>query len=836
MGWFPLGMAAGGSSFTAGWQDLRIGAGGQITDVSILSLTVAGKVGDGTILIRTDTGGGYIYEPTGTISPPNSSNSFASPAWRQLFTAASVPSSSLTYVRQSSGNQGVVEIVACVGTPNTAYAIWNGSVLVTTNLKSTGITWTDTTRTVSQSSNDSTLKGQGPYLYVDPNNPDICYYSTPSSGVFKTTNGTLGASSTWAQVTAVGTSGSNRGHLFAVDPASSVSGGVTQHFFIGTYGTGVYETTDGGANFTLRSTGGPTTFEHMFCDKFSQLWTVNNTTTASVFTTSWTTKTLPATGQSVAVDPTSAAIGSNTIVITRSGSGDVMISTDNGTNWNGPNFNQTFSSSGAQPGWLGTADLGGGGVACSLNTIGSAIDSSGKLWVASGVAPWTTPAPIAYNLTPWTPNAVGIEQLVCPRVISPIGVGPVVSAWDRGVVACSNPDLYPANQWPNASHSPNIDQIQGGWDVDSSGSFVAAWVWSNIAGDGAPAYSSDGGYTWTDWGATPASPTYAGAIAVNSATNWICVPGASRQIYYTTNGGGAWTASTITGSPTNWNTGIGQGTSLAPDRVTAGKFYAVNRQNSPVFFVSTNNGQNFTAASGTGMADVSPNLAFIKTPPGQADHVWYTVGGNGVLTSRRLWKSTNACANFSNVNGNMDICYNFGFGATKSGASYPTVYVWAEISGVLGYYQSTDGGSTWSAINAPSTQLVWAQSTTDYPLDISGDAEVYGRIYVTFSGTGAAYIDTADAYPWVKFDPTSVKPGQNLTGTVTLTARHSGLVPVTSVQFKVDGANIGAAQTGQSSYSVSWNTGGVATGAHTLSVVTTGANGTATSSLAITTS
>ncbi len=829
---FPASSSAG-ADFTAGWQDLRIGAGGQITNILILNLTVAGKAADGTTLIRTDTGGAYIYETSGTVTPLDSSNRFATPAWRQLFTTVSVPTSFQTYQNQAT-DSGVVEIVVCQGNTNIAYAIFRGSVLVTTNLKSPNIRWVDTGRTTSQTANGS-LKERGPYMYVDPNNGDIVYYSTPSSGVFKSTNGTAGASSSWAQVSAVGTGG-GVGHFFAVDPASSVSGNVTQHFFIATNGTGVYETSDGGGSYNLRSSGGPTTFYHIACDKFSQLLTVNQSTTMSVYTTSWTTKTLPDGAQTVLPDPTSSSLGANKIVCTRVGSGDIMNTSDNGTNWNGPNFNQTFSASGSQPGWLGTSNQAGGGVTCALNTSGAAIDASGNVWAAGGIGVWTTPAPVAFNLTPWSANAVGIEQLVCVRAISPTGVGPVVSMWDRGAVACSNPDLYPANQFPNASYGSSINQIQGGWDVDSSGSFVAAWIWSNIGGDGAPASSSDGGYTWTAWTATPASPNYAGCIAVNSSTNFICVPGANKQIYYTTNGGGAWNASTITGSPTDWCTNIGQGTSLAPDRVTAGKFYAVNRQNSPTFFVSTNNGQNFAAASGTGMTDIAPNLAFIKTPPGQADHVWYTVGGNGVLTSRSLWKSTNACGNFSNVNGNLDPCYNFGFGAPKYGSTYPTVYVWGVVSGVLGFYQSTDGGSTWTAISVPASQKVWAQSTMDYLLDISGDSEVYGRIYVTFSGTGAAYIDTADAYPWVKFDPTSVKPGKNLTGTVTLTARHSGLVPVTNVQFRVDGANIGPEQTGQTSYSISWNTASVSAGAHTLSVVTTGKNGVATSSVAITTS
>jgi hypothetical protein len=34
---------------------------------------------------------------------------------------------------------------------------------------------------------------------------------------------------------------------------------------------------------------------------------------------------------------------------------------------------------------------------------------------------------------------------------------------------------------------------------------------------------------------------------------------------------------------------------------------------------------------------------------------------------------------------------------------------------------------------------------------ISGDINVYGRMYAGFVGSGAAYIDTSDACPWVNF-------------------------------------------------------------------------------------
>jgi hypothetical protein len=82
----------------------------------------------------------------------------------------------------------------------------------------------------------------------------------------------------------------------------------------------------------------------------------------------------------------------------------------------------------------------------------------------------------------------------------------------------------------------------------------------------------------------------------------------------------------------------------------------------------------------------------------------------------------------------------------------------------------------------------------------------------------------------------NTNPNAALTGTVNLTSQHSGLVPVTNVQYSVDGSNIGSALTGAGPYTASWNTGGVAPGAHTLKVTATGNGCSGSFSIPITTS
>jgi Bacterial Ig domain len=798
--------------FTPAWRDLKLGAGGQITSISISP--------DATTLIRTDTGGGYVYEPTGTCTLGG--NVFAAQCWRQLATTVSLPSRIQTYPQLGDGNVGVVEVVACQSNTNVLYMIWNTTLYVSTNR---GVTWTATPQTTTQNSNANSTKANSPYLYCDPANPDIIYVSTPSSGVFKSTNGRSGAGATFARVTAVGAATRSQGHVFASDPASSVVGNVTQHFWICTFGTGCYETTNGGTSFAVTASS-PTAFYHIVCDQFSQLWLVDQTNGLHRYVSSWSTMSTPTIGSggptSIAVDPTSASLGTNHVVIAGF-NGQIASSANNGRTWSGFFANETYSASVSQPGWLGSANQGGPGNN-SDNTLNIAIDPSGNLWKAAGIGVWTTPAPIAANNTIWSANSVGIEQLVVNQVIVPPGNSPLTAVWDRGVFLNANPDVFPSIQFTNAISNiyGSVHQIMGGWGVDWAGgtaNFITAWLASNLDSSRSPASSSDGGHTWTVWPTLPAETFFGGSVAAATSKNWIVVPGRNEKIYFTIDGGANWASSRVSGSPTNWLTEINQGPAIAADRVMIGNFCAVTR--SQVFYSSTDGGANFSATGATSASvDGSPNLAFLVSVPGQAGNYFYTAGGNSnpPPNGAHLWKSTDSCATWKKVSANLQEVLNIGFGAHKPGAagSYPTIYVNGWLNRVQGFYQSIDGGATWTPISVPAGQGVWPQTTVDFVSSLSGDPNVYGRIYVGFNGTGAAYIDTADACPWVNFS--SVNPNASLTGTVTLTAQHSGLVPVTSVQFSVDGTNIGSAQTGDGPYSVEWVTGDVADGPHTLSV------------------
>lgn len=808
------------ASFTPAWQDFRLGAGGFVDSISVYP--------DGTMLSHNDTYGGHLFVPSGNCA--YGGGTLAAPCWQQLVTATSLPASVAVPTLSGSGNLGAAELIACPSNTQVLYMLFNGVVYVSTNK---GTTWVATPQKSTLNANSGVKNYH--WIACDPNNPDIIYMGTPSAGAFRSTNGRSGGSSTWAQVTAVGMAAGANGHVFAYDPNSPVSGGVTQHFMICTYGAGCYETTNGGTSYTL-TTSTPTTLRQIICDKFSQFWLVDGRNLFKYVSGSWSTITTGIQSSAIAADPNSVSSGANRLVIAKA-SGEVVVSIDNGGHWTGTTNNPSFSAPSPQPGWMATANQ----ISAFLpfiNVGALTFDASSNLWQSAGIGVWETGAPKPGSATAWRANTVGIEQLVTNQIISPPGNSPLAAVWDRGFYLVKNPDIFPSIQYPN---STSINQIEGGWAFDyasSTPNFITGIISSNIAPNSAPASSSDGGNTWVAWPSNPLTDV-GGNIAASTTTNWVVVPGQNTALKYTTDGGTTWTPSTVSGSPSWINNYINNRMILAADRVTANQFYAVDlgngRTGSQSFYRSTDSGATFTKIGTRPPFDGQVYQDVLLSVPGQAGHLFYTAGSQPrPPANTHLWKSTNHGTNWSPANLDLRNVLAFGFGAAKPGGSgYPMAYAVGWYNRVYGIYASSDGGTTWTAIDVPTNQQVWPGNSVDLITWITGDMNVYGRVYVGFRGSGGTYIDTQDACPWVNFSNTN--PNASLTGTVTLTAQHSGLVPVSSVQFSVDGATVGSALTGAGPYSTSWNTGGTSTGVHTLTVATTGANCTGSFSIPITT-
>ena len=96
--------------------------------------------------------------------------------------------------------------------------------------------------------------------------------------------------------------------------------------------------------------------------------------------------------------------------------------------------------------------------------------------------------------------------------------------------------------------------------------------------------------------------------------------------------------------------------------------------------------------------------------------------------------------------------------------------------------------------------------------DKLGQTSTSDPVNVTVSNSGPPPVISITA-------PTA---SSTVTGTITVTANATGAVGVKTVQFQVDGVNLGAAVTGAGpSFSAPWNTSGATNGSHTLAAIAT---------------
>src|SRR5688572_6733765 len=129
------------------WQPLRIGAGGWLTGMDITP--------DGTMVVRTDTYGAYLWNGT---------------QWQQLVTSASMPSSEVN--PDVYHNEGVYEIRIAPSSSNVLYMEYLGYVYRSTDK---GASWTKTNFDhVSSNPNDEN-RTDGQKMAVDPSNANVVY-------------------------------------------------------------------------------------------------------------------------------------------------------------------------------------------------------------------------------------------------------------------------------------------------------------------------------------------------------------------------------------------------------------------------------------------------------------------------------------------------------------------------------------------------------------------------------------------------------------------------------------------------------------------------------------
>ena len=524
-----MGMAAPSSSIrasTSTWQNLDIGAGGQVTGLDIAP--------DGTMVIRCDSYGAYIWNGT---------------QWQQLVTSTSMPAAFVTPTNNAI-TQGVYEIQVAPSDTNILYMEYEGYLFKSTNK---GTTWTQTAfAPVTGEDPNGEPKFDGQKMAIDPNNPNIVVVGTPSNGLFITTNG--GAS--WQSVSGVpgGTGTTSDGEHpgfagIAFDPALGVTGGSTNTIFAASYGIGVYESTNGGT--TWSSIGGPSHVSYGVVSSNGTYYAIDATTSSlwSYKNGTWTQlHSDPSNGIStVAVDP----FNPNEIVTQNSGGG-LTISYDGGKTWSLFNNGGNSVVSTDIP-WLATANNGPTGGQPWMTVASTVFDPlvPNKLWSGDGTGVYyTTNLPTAnytWNTpTVWNDQSAGIEQLVANEIIVPPGGHPVVASWDRPFFYISNPNAYPSAYGPWTGN-----KLREGFSVDyasSNPSFLVGLA--DNWGSESSGYSTDGGQTWTTFPTFPSgagSSFIGGTIAASTPQDIIWAPAGGVAPFYTLDGGKTWNTITLPG-------------------------------------------------------------------------------------------------------------------------------------------------------------------------------------------------------------------------------------------------------------------------------------------------
>lgn len=510
------------------WKRAPLGAGGWLR-------AGIGFSNAGDMITGGDTNGVYVRK-AGLVG------------WRDFLDTSIMPTGLYDGTLPTSGdNVGAQVIAMAPSNGNVICFAFNGYVLRCLNaLSATPIaTIVGGLLTGAFTSNTNACL-MWPRAVFDPQNPDVVLIGTQTGTLYYSTNFTQ-ASPTLSTITDTvpGTYASSTAyHQVACDPSSTISGGIHQTWYIGTYGTGVTRSTTGpGGPYTLVS-GSPANVRALEVDVSGNVYAINagESVNGNLYKASATGAFSKCPNMAndefscVATNPQNAL---QVVVVT---DGMAMEqSTDGGSTWLDakerwfdtwpPPYGMSMSpqnlgwmqprSSGGQSGSGFNKTFGGQGGQIKFHPTNGTLYCAGGQGMLKCVPPTHWAANDLTAVWQWQEDALNIEQFVVEDVFTPPGGKPIYACGDFCLLRVYD-DTYAGTKSTIPQPGGSFDFDETAWTIEncpSNTDFLTAVVGFHR---NANAYSTNAGDSWTCFsGSLPlaGSVIYGGGVILPKTTS-----------------------------------------------------------------------------------------------------------------------------------------------------------------------------------------------------------------------------------------------------------------------------------------------------------------------------
>lgn len=323
-----------------------------------------------------------------------------------------------------------------------------------------------------------------------------------------------------------------------------------------------------------------------------------------------------------------------------------------------------------------------------------------------------------------TVEANGIEEEYVSSIVAPSKGAQLVSGM-ADVAGFSHEDI---TKIPKTLHTNSTDNATCLDFAEENSTMIVRVTDSDVStGTKACSISRDSGKNWYNVeNISNIGNKSGGTIAVSPDSNiMVWAPETGSVSTRGSEGGGSWVAST----------GVPSGAKVVSDRVNSNKFYAYS---DGTVYISNDGGKSFTPGATNLPKD---GTCKFKAVTGKEGEIWFA-GGEETSDVKGMWRSTDGGQTFTKID-DFDIAYTVGYGKGADGANYPAIYANGKIDGQYGIYRSIDAGESWVRINDDKHQYGAAK------MDITGDPNKFGRVYMATNGLGIVYGDDTGDVPVV---------------------------------------------------------------------------------------